>query len=150
GDALLRVTDLTGRAKPRDVTFELRRGEIFGLTGLVGAGRTELLRCVFGLDAVRGGDIRVGATVLEHTPRAMLRAGVALVSEDRKDEGLAQNRSIADNITYGRFGPYSKWGWLNLTKRRETVGRLAERIQIKAESMEVPVESLSGGNQQKV
>ncbi|HEX4412705.1 MAG TPA: sugar ABC transporter ATP-binding protein [Lacipirellulaceae bacterium] len=150
GEALLRVNDLTSRTKPRDVSFELRRGEILGLTGLVGAGRTELLRAMFGLDPVCRGDVRVGTTVPKRTPAAMLRAGVALVSEDRKGEGLAQNRSIADNITYGRFEPYSRWGWLNLTKRRAAVASWAERMQIKAKSVEVAVESLSGGNQQKV
>lgn len=150
GETILRVKDLTGRAKPRDVSLELRRGEIFGLTGLVGAGRTELLRALFGLDAVRRGDVRLGSTSPKQTPRAMLRAGVGLVSEDRKGEGLAQNRSIADNITYGRLGPYSRWGWLNLTKRRAAVVSWAERIQVKAESVDAAVESLSGGNQQKV
>jgi ribose transport system ATP-binding protein len=150
GETLLRMKNLSGRTKPRDVSLELRRGEVFGLTGLVGAGRTELLRGVFGLDAVRHGEVRVGAISPRTIPRAMLQAGVALLSEDRKGEGLAQNRSIADNVTYGRLGPYSRWGWLNLAKRRAAVAHWAERIQIKADSLDAAVESLSGGNQQKV
>ncbi len=150
GDGLLRLQDLTGRVKPAGVSLELRRGEILGLTGLVGAGRTELLRAIFALDEVRSGRVRVGMDYPTHSPRARLHAGVSLLSEDRKGEGVALGRSIEDNVTYGRMSKYGRLGWLNLSERRETVSKLASRFEIKASSMGAAVESLSGGNQQKV
>jgi ribose transport system ATP-binding protein len=150
GEVVLTVSSLSGRTKPRDVSLDLRRGEILGLTGLVGAGRTELLRSIFALDAVRSGRVQVNANFPSPKPKARIRAGLAYVSEDRAGEGLAQSRSIADNITYSRMQPYSRWGWLNLSKRREAVADWSNRLEIKAASQEIAVEALSGGNQQKV
>jgi ribose transport system ATP-binding protein len=150
GETLLRLERLSGRHKPSDVTLEVRRGEIVGIAGLVGAGRTELLRCLFGLDAVRSGAVRVGQVNLAPRPAAAIRAGLGLVSEDRKTEGLAQTRSIADNVTYSRLAPYSRLGWLNLHRRRAAVADWMRRLQIKARSPDEDVARLSGGNQQKV
>ncbi len=149
-EVILSVASLTGISKPRDCTFDLRRGEILGLTGLVGAGRTEVLRSIFALDAVRSGRVRVNTNFPSPTPQARIRAGLAYVSEDRAGEGLALSRSIADNITYSRLSPYSRLGWLNLRKRRNAVADWARRLEIKAASQDQAVESLSGGNQQKV
>jgi ribose transport system ATP-binding protein len=132
------------------VSFDLRRGEILGLAGLVGAGRTELVRSIYALDPVREGRVRVGTLHPRHTPGARIRAGLACVSEDRKREGLAQARSITDNITYSRLAPYSRWGWLNLSQRRNAVTHWIEQLGVKAVSPDQAVESLSGGNQQKV
>jgi ribose transport system ATP-binding protein len=134
----------------KDVSLELHRGEILGLAGLVGAGRTELARAIFRLDRVRSGLVRVAGSGVFHSPRAATRAGLGLVSEDRKGEGLAQGRSIADNLTYSRLGPYSRWGWLNLAARRRAVDAWMKRVEVKARSGDAPVSSLSGGNQQKV
>jgi ribose transport system ATP-binding protein len=150
GETVLSVSNLSGATKPRDVSFELRRGEILGLTGLVGAGRTELVRSIFALNPVRSGRVRVATIFPASTPQARIRAGLAFVSEDRAGEGLAHARSIADNITYSRMSPYSRWGWLNLNQRRQAVTRWMQRLEIKASSPELAVESLSGGNQQKV
>jgi ribose transport system ATP-binding protein len=150
GETLLTVTNLSGATKPKEVSLDLRRGEILGLTGLVGAGRTELLRSVFALDAVRSGRVQVKTNALRPTPKARIRAGLAYVSEDRAGEGLAQSRSIADNMTYSRMRPYSRWGWLNLDKRRQTVADWSRRLEIKAASQDMADEDLSGGNQQKV
>jgi ribose transport system ATP-binding protein len=150
GDVLLTVAGLSGQTKPRDVSLDLRRGEILGLTGLVGAGRTELLRSIFALDPVRTGRLQVNANFPRPTPKARIRAGLAYVSEDRAGEGLAQSRSIADNITYSRMSPYNRGGWLNLSKRRDAVDTWTRRLEIKAATQELTVESLSGGNQQKV
>jgi ribose transport system ATP-binding protein len=150
GETLLTVSNLSGKSKPRAVSLELRRGEILGLTGLVGAGRTELLRAIFALDAVRTGRVRVGVISPRPTPRACIRAGLAYVSEDRAREGLAQDRSIADNITCSRLAPYSRWGWLNLRRRQSAVSQWMRQLDIKATSQDVAVEALSGGNQQKV
>ncbi len=150
GDVLLSLERLSGRLAPRDASLELRRGEILGLAGLVGSGRTELLRCLMGLDPVRHGRVRVGALLSRSTPRARIRAGLGLVSEDRKAEGLAQRETIADNVTYSRLSPYSRFGWLNLRRRRGVVEHWMERLNVKARSSEQLVEQLSGGNQQKV
>ncbi|MBI3839559.1 MAG: sugar ABC transporter ATP-binding protein [Planctomycetia bacterium] len=150
GKVVLSLQSLAGRTTPKDVSFELRRGEILGIAGLVGAGRTELLRCVFALDPVRNGTVRVMGITPGGTPRARILAGLGLVSEDRKGEGLAQRESIADNITYSRLAPYSTLGWLNLRQRRAVVGDWMRSLNVKARSVEQNVEQLSGGNQQKV
>jgi ribose transport system ATP-binding protein len=150
GEVVLSLEALAGRAAPQDVSFQLRRGEILGIAGLVGAGRTELLRCLLALDPVRAGTVRVLGTTPRATPRARIRAGLGLVSEDRKNEGLAQRESIADNITYSRLAPYSRLGWLNLRRRRAVVQDWMRRLNVKARSSEQHVEQLSGGNQQKV
>jgi ribose transport system ATP-binding protein len=150
GDVLLSLAGLSGRAAPRDASFELRRGEILGLAGLVGSGRTELLRCLMGLDPVRQGQVRVAGLLSRPTPQARIRAGLGLVSEDRKTEGLAQRETIADNMTYSRLQPYSCFGWLNLRRRRAAVEDWMRKLNVKARSSEQLVEHLSGGNQQKV
>jgi ribose transport system ATP-binding protein len=150
GEVVLSLEMLCGRHTPRDVSLQLRRGEILGVAGLVGAGRTELLRCLLALDPVRSGTIRIAGTTSRRTPQSRIRAGMGLVSEDRKGEGLAQRETIADNVTYSRLGPYSRFGWLNLRRRREAVGEWMRRLNVKALSPEQLVEHLSGGNQQKV
>ena len=150
GEAVLDLEGLTGRETPREIDLVLHRGEILGIAGLVGAGRTELLRCLFGLDPVVSGTVRVAGVVRRPLPRTMIRSGLALVSEDRKDEGLAQDRSLADNITYSRLSPYTRFGWLNLHRRRDAVARCMSDLEIKAVSPEQLVSELSGGNQQKV
>jgi ribose transport system ATP-binding protein len=150
GEVVLSLHGLCGNPKPHDVSFDLRRGEILGLAGLVGAGRTELLRSIFALETVRAGRVRVGGIYPRATPKARIQAGLAYVSEDRAHEGLAQDRSIADNITYSPLVPYSRWGWLNLNLRRHAVCDWIERLQIKAASPELDVATLSGGTQQKV
>ncbi|HAA51758.1 MAG TPA: sugar ABC transporter [Planctomycetaceae bacterium] len=150
GAPILDLESLSGRQIPRDIDLVLHRGEILGIAGLVGAGRTEMLRCLFGLDPVVSGTVRVGGVVRTPRPRAMIQAGLALVSEDRKDEGLAQDRSLSDNITYSHLAPYSRMGWLNLRDRHDAVTECMTELEIKAVSPEQAVQELSGGNQQKV
>jgi ribose transport system ATP-binding protein len=150
GDRLLELDGLTGRRMPRDVSLTLRRGEILGIAGLVGAGRTELLRCLFSLDPVRRGEVRVAGIAPPASPRGRIRAGLGLVSEDRKGEGLAQTRSIADNITYSRLQPYSRFGWLRTSAQKRGALRWMDRLEVKARSPDQEVQALSGGNQQKV
>ncbi|HND54436.1 MAG TPA: sugar ABC transporter ATP-binding protein [Pirellulaceae bacterium] len=151
GEPIVKVDRLSGARLPTDVSFDVRRGEIFGLAGLVGAGRTETLRAIFGLQTVRGGEVTVkGGPALRGSVRQRIRAGLGFVSEDRKGEGLAQTRSLNDNITYSRLAPYSRWGWLNLRRRREKVAEWMRKLEVKAQSPEQPAASLSGGNQQKV
>jgi len=150
GDILLKIDNLSGRRLPQQASLALRRGEILGITGLVGAGRTELLRCLFGLNEVKAGTVTIGALQPPATPGARIRAGLGFVSEDRKGEGLAQIRSIADNMTYTRLAPYARFGWLRLGRRRVKVQHWMDRLRIKARSPEQSIVDLSGGNQQKV
>ncbi len=150
GEVVLRIKDVSGVRTPLNVSLDLRRGEILGITGLVGAGRTELMRCLFGLNEVVSGSVAIGNVEPRPTPRARIRAGLGFVSEDRKGEGLAQARSIADNMTYSRLEPYSKGGWLRLRQRRVQVEHWMERLHVRARSPEQAVADLSGGNQQKV
>ena len=150
GETLLTISHLSGTRAPQEASLELKRGEIFGLAGLIGAGRTELLRCLFALDPVRNGTVKVASVTVAPNTRARIRAGLGLVSEDRKAEGLAQTRSIADNLTYSRLQPYTRAGILNLRKRRSEVLHWMKQLQVKANSPEQAIGELSGGNQQKV
>lgn len=150
GETLLNILNLDGVSAPRGVSLELRRGEIVGLAGLIGAGRTELLRCLFALDPVRQGTVTVARATIRHQTRARIQAGLGLVSEDRKSEGLAQSRSIADNLTISRLQPYTWGGLLNLRRRRAQVVHWMNRLHVKAASPDQTIGELSGGNQQKV
>ncbi|HVW38413.1 MAG TPA: ATP-binding cassette domain-containing protein, partial [Pirellulales bacterium] len=150
GETLLTIEGLRGRKLPREATLEVRRGEILGISGLVGAGRTELLRCLAALDPVRSGAVRIAGASPPATPRARLKAGLGLVSENRKEEGLAQGLSIADNLTLSRLGDYSLLGFLNLGRRRRSVEEWMTRLKVKARRSQQAVGDLSGGNQQKV
>jgi ribose transport system ATP-binding protein len=144
GEVVLEVADLPG------APLSLRRGEVLGLAGLIGSGRTELLRAIFGLDPVRRGRIRVGASAGFAPPAARLAQGVGLLSEDRKGEGLCAPLPIADNLTLSRMdglGP----GPIVLRGRQEAAAATwIERLSIKCRSPGQPVAELSGGNQQKV
>ncbi|HVY45519.1 MAG TPA: sugar ABC transporter ATP-binding protein, partial [Minicystis sp.] len=150
GDVVLAVRDLAGTRAPKRASLELRRGEVLGVAGLVGAGRTELVRAIFGLDAVRGGQVKVGAYAGPASPWRRLEQGVGMLSEDRKGEGLAVGLSIADNMTLSRLeglGP----GPLVVASREEEVARaLVTRLGVKCRGPAQKVSELSGGNQQKV
>jgi ribose transport system ATP-binding protein len=152
GDPVLEVKDLAGRALPRGVSLTLHRGEILGVAGIVGAGRTELLRAVFGLDPVRRGEVIVRTTGVAagSTPRDRIQQGVGLLSEDRKSEGLALAQSIEDNLTYSRLDPYGRMGWLNLGRRRRAVADWLARLNVRCSGPDQSAGELSGGNQQKV
>jgi ribose transport system ATP-binding protein len=150
GDPILRLQDLSGRNLPTRITFELRRGEILGISGLVGAGRTETLRCLFGLDRVTAGSVYVCGKELSPHPKNCIRAGLGLLSEDRKQEGLAQGLSITDNTTLSHLSPFSFAGWLSVRLRRRAAANWMTRLDIKARHPEQEVSTLSGGNQQKV
>ncbi|MBI1851701.1 MAG: sugar ABC transporter ATP-binding protein [Planctomycetes bacterium] len=151
GEPILEVRGLTGVRAPRGVDLVVRRGEILGLAGLVGAGRSELVRCIFGLDAVRSGSVRVVAVgPVGQAPRASIARGLGFVSEDRKGEGLALSLSIEDNLTMTRLEPYSRFGWLSLSRRRRSARDWMERVRCKARGPEQSIDALSGGNQQKI
>lgn len=148
GDVVLELRALTGAAQPFEIDLQLRAGEVLGIWGLVGAGRTELLRTIFGLSPIRSGKLRLGTLEGPLTPRTSLTHGLGLLSEDRRHEGLAQTLSIADNITLSKLpghGPF-------VTKDRQ-VAAVAPRIRelgIRCRDPLQRVAELSGGNQQKV
>jgi ribose transport system ATP-binding protein len=151
GDTVLELRDLAGLEQPRGVSLILKRGEILGLAGVVGAGRTELLRAIFGLDVVRSGQVIVKAVAHHRAgPRRRIEEGLGLLSEDRKQEGLTLDQSIADNLTYTRLGPYSRFCWLNLRRRGKAVRDWLTRLGVRCRGPEQTVGELSGGNQQKV
>lgn len=150
GEPVLRVRELSGPQMPTDVSFDVRSGEIFGLFGLVGAGRTETLRCLFGLDRMRSGVVTIHDQDYAPTPAARIRGGLGFVCEDRKGEGLAQSMSIVDNLTLSRLDPYCTAGLLNLRQRHATAGHWMEQLSVKAKNATQTISNLSGGNQQKV
>src|SRR5690606_11709744 len=150
GEPLLTLDQVAGDPLPREVSLEVRRGEILGVAGLVGAGRTELLRVIAGLAPSTGGEIRLAGQPLAGTPGQRIRRGIALLSEDRKQEGLTQSLSIADNAVLSRLTPYCPGGWLRRRKRDQAVEQLIRKLQIKTAGPAEPVATLSGGNQQKV
>ena len=150
GEVAMRVRGLSGNAKPRDVSLDLHRGEILGIAGLMGAGRTELLRVLFGLDAMKGGDIRVGSMPGPASPRSRWRQRVGMLSEDRKNEGLAVGLSVADNITLARLEGLGPWRFVLPSRQRAACRPWIRKIPIRCRDADQPVHSLSGGNQQKV
>jgi ribose transport system ATP-binding protein len=151
GKPILELRNLAGERKPRSMTCTVREGEIFGVFGLIGAGRTETLRAMFGLDPVAGGTVSLnGVEVTGWTPTRLLGCGVSLLSEDRKQEGLLLNRSIAENLLLTRPSPISRAGFIRLGAERRMALDWMERLEVKAQSAEQSIGELSGGNQQKV
>jgi ribose transport system ATP-binding protein len=150
GEPVLRVSGLSGDVAPNSASFILRRGEILGIAGVVGAGRTELLRALFGLDAVKSGEVVVKAVAGPASAALRIAQGVGLLSEDRKLEGLALDQSIADNLTYSWLKPYQRFGLLDRTARDAAVAGWLEQLGVRCRNPEQAVGELSGGNQQKV
>ena len=144
GEPLLAIEGLAGAVRPENATLTVRRGEVVGIFGLVGSGRTELLRAIFGLDPVVRGDLKVmglgGAA-----PAERWRSGAGMVSEDRKGEGLAVGLSVADNLMLSSFGP-----WVTPAEQRRATAPVVEELGIRLADPLQPVGQLSGGNQQKV
>ncbi|HYG23589.1 MAG TPA: sugar ABC transporter ATP-binding protein [Verrucomicrobiae bacterium] len=150
GDALLKVCDLGGVQKPRGASLELHRGEVLGVFGLVGAGRTELMRAVFGLDPVVKGTVTVGSYSGAATPGRRWSQGVGMISEDRKTEGLALGLSIADNLTLSRLAGLGPLGLVFPSRQNAACAPWIKKIPIKCQGPEQRINGLSGGNQQKV
>jgi ribose transport system ATP-binding protein len=152
GEPILDLSDFGSSG----ATFTLHRGEIIGIAGLLGAGRTRLLRQLFGLEAVRRGRVRVRAWSgtdregVTSNPRARWRQGMGFVSEDRKHEGLAGSLSVADNMTLTEFEAFGPGPFVLPGRQQSAAARWMERLGIKASDARQPVGELSGGNQQKV
>jgi ribose transport system ATP-binding protein len=151
GDPVLELSQLQVRKQSRPANLVLRRGEILGIAGLIGAGRTTLVRSVFGLGPVVAGRVRVRQFTGGYAPpRTRIAQGVGFASEDRKSEGLALSRSIEDNMTYSALKRHAPSGWLKLKERRIEVARWIDRLRIGATGPGQITANLSGGNQQKV
>lgn len=153
GEPVLRVSGLSRGDKVQDVSFEVRSGEIFGICGLIGAGRTELLRLIFGADTADSGSIELGNPlhpVRIDSPVAAVRHGVALITEDRKGEGLLLSQSISANLALGNMPAISRAGLVDAGAERALAERQIEAMRVRSASPEQAVGELSGGNQQKV
>jgi simple sugar transport system ATP-binding protein/ribose transport system ATP-binding protein len=135
----------------RGVSFSIRRGEILGVAGLVGSGRSELARAIYGSAPVTSGRVTLeGVDATRHRPHQSLRNGMTMVPESRKDEGLFMRRPISENVSVANLPLVSRWGVVSATSERRKVARALEEVRVKMGSVRTPVGSLSGGNQQKV
>jgi ABC-type sugar transport system ATPase subunit len=146
---VLRAERITG-GPVRDITLQVRAGEILGLAGLVGSGRSETLRLLFGADRVSKGEITVdGQALTRPTPLRAMAAGIALVPESRKDQGLVLVRSVRENIAAATLGGRRLGPFLKRRAEASAVSAMARDVDVRAASLEVPIWTLSGGNQQK-
>ena len=151
GEVALRVENLTRKGKFEQVSFELRKGEILGMAGLVGAGRTEVGEAIFGIDPATGGTIEVeGKQVRIENARQAMELGLAYVPEDRQHHGLVLPMDIAENITLPILPEFAHNGWLDQRDARQTAFQSAAQMEVKATTVWQKVRELSGGNQQKV
>jgi ribose transport system ATP-binding protein len=146
------IIDLRTTTYPtKTVSLTLRRGEILGLAGLIGSGRTELARTIFGIDPVLGGEIRLdGKPVRINSPRDAIRYGIYLAPEDRKRSGLILDLPIRENVTLASLPWYARWGLVKTGAEAEAAEKQRKQLRIKAPSVGVAAITLSGGNQQKV
>jgi ribose transport system ATP-binding protein len=151
-EVLLDVRGLNRGRAIRDVNFSVRRGEILGFAGLMGAGRTEVARAVFGADPIESGEVRVRGQVIRLTsPQDAVQAGIGYLSEDRKHFGLATGMDVESNITLPSLKRWLKWGvFLNRPAIRTVSQQMVEKLRIKTPSLTQTAKLLSGGNQQKV
>ena len=151
GDVLLKVEGMSRSGKFSSVSFEVRAGEVLGISGLIGAGRTEVVETVFGLDRADSGDVYIaGEKVNIRSPRDAISHGLALVSEDRKNVGLNLVGSVKENITMANLEKYCRFGVIKFREEKKAGDGLMDMLSVKAHSRDTLVSALSGGNQQKV
>ncbi|MEK8028745.1 sugar ABC transporter ATP-binding protein [Pseudaquabacterium rugosum] len=151
GEVALEVQGLSRKGVFQDISFQVRRGEILGLAGLVGAGRTEVVRAIFGLDPVDRGEIRInGRTVDIRKPADAIAHGIAMVSEDRKAEGLVLCRSVGENISLANLQKFIPGLFIDRQRENAEGERMRGLLRIKSASLDTVVGTLSGGNQQKI
>jgi rhamnose transport system ATP-binding protein len=150
GKVMLRVRNLRRAGVFKDISFDVRQGEIVCLAGLVGAGRTEVARAIFGIDTLDSGEVFVGDTTLRnHTPQEAMAAGIGYVPEDRQQQGLVMEMTAMRNVTLTVLHQLQRFGLVSREKEREIAAQWTQRMQLKGH-IEEPVNILSGGNQQKV
>ena len=152
GPIKLDVQNLVSGRLVKDVSFSIRAGEIVGLGGLVGAGRTEVARAIFGADRLESGVVSLNGKALRlQSPRDAVQAGIGLLPEDRKLQGVILNQPIRVNATMSRLSSVvNRFGFLKSKEEGRSVTALSDNLRLKASSIDAPVSSLSGGNQQKV
>jgi ribose transport system ATP-binding protein len=151
GDIVLEVNGVASAPRLKRASLRVRAGEIFGLAGLIGAGRTDLLRTIFALDQLSAGDVViVGPPARKETPRKRWAQGVGFLSENRKEEGLMLTQSVADNITLTKQDSFGRFGFLSERRQRAAARRWIQDLRVKCHDPAQPINQLSGGNQQKV
>ncbi len=151
GDVVLSVEKLTRTGVFEDISFTVRAGEILGLSGLIGAGRTEVARVIFGLDEADGGMIRLNGVLLKSkSPKDAISKGIAMVSEDRKSEGLVLCRSVGENISLANLKKFAGGLFISEWQEEAAAQRMIKMLQIRTPDTAMIVENLSGGNQQKI
>jgi rhamnose transport system ATP-binding protein len=151
GEPVLQVSGLTSPGVFHDVSFEVRSGEIVGLAGLVGAGRSEIARAVFGVDGYESGEVRLnGTSVSKKNPRAAIRAGMAFIPEDRRKQGLVIDASVSRNVAGVIRERLTHVGLLTQRAENAAAGPWAGRLEVKTNALDANAATMSGGNQQKV
>ncbi|MFE9276274.1 sugar ABC transporter ATP-binding protein [Paenibacillus glucanolyticus] len=151
GETVLEVKNISGKGRFENVSFSVRAGEIVGVSGLMGAGRTEMMRAIFGLDPLDSGEVWVrGKKVSIRKPDDAVKHGIGFITEDRKDEGLVLDFSVRENMALPNLFSFSSRGFISGKKEQDFVDTLTKRLQIKTHSSETQARNLSGGNQQKV
>lgn len=151
GEKVLEVEHFTKQDLFRDINFYVRRGEIIGFAGLVGAGRTETMRAIFGLDSCDEGRVRLdGREIQVKSPRDSISHRLVMLSESRREDGIIPVRSVAENASLASLKKFIYRGWAHRAKEREEVEKSFARMHVKTPTLETPISSLSGGNQQKV
>jgi len=151
GDSILEVSGLTRTGALDDVSFTVRAGEIVALAGLVGSGRTEVARCIFGADSYDSGSISlVGVPMVGHGPKSAIDSGIGFVTEDRKGQGLLLDLSVRENISLAALTSLSRLGFVDRHREQNATGDYVKSLGIRTPSGEQRVKNLSGGNQQKV
>lgn len=150
-EVVLQVQNLCKKGKFSDINFEVHAGEVLGIAGLMGAGRTEIARAIYGLDSIDGGEIILkGKKIKIKSPKDAIRAGIGYVSEDRKALGFIPELSVKQNISLSSILNYSKAWFIDNNKEQTSTGKIAQELKIKASNLNQKVINLSGGNQQKV
>jgi len=148
---VLRVEGLSRDSAVRSASFSVKAGEVLGIAGLVGSGRTELLKLIAGIDAKTGGSIEVeGVAVKNHNVSAAIRAGIGLVPEDRKKEGIIKERAVKMNMALPSMGRFTRFGLLKRHQLDQTALEVMTDLRLRPLNIEKPIGTLSGGNQQKV
>jgi rhamnose transport system ATP-binding protein len=150
GNVVLSVRELRRAGVFKGISFDVRQGEIVALAGLVGAGRSEVARAIFGIDPLDGGEVKMGGTALvNHNPQRAIKAGIGFVPEDRQQQGLVMEMTTIRNATLSVLRQLRRFGLVSRRKERETASVWTQRLQLKGH-IDEPVNVLSGGNQQKV
>lgn len=151
GEEVLRVENLYRKGIFEPISFSVKSGEVLGFCGLMGAGRTEIMRCIFGLDKADGGEIYLNGQKLNIScPLDAIKAGISMVSEDRRREGIVPHMTVRENTTLAALPWISKYGWIDKKEDMEITKDYIESLNIKTPSTEQYIMNLSGGNQQKV